>query len=124
MFTVLGAAVASSETSKVPVVVLKVAVYCLVVSMVMGGAAVYFWLADGRVVGVAGQPAFTATSLAWAWSLALAPFPAAVVVVVTTLDWEATLLFLPETRKTIPTMTAAMTTMMMPLRICLRRFWL
>ena len=37
---------------------------------------------------------------------------------------EATLLSLPrETRKTIPTMTAAITTTMMPLRICLRRFW-
>ena len=73
---------------------------------------------------LAGQPALTATSLAWACSLASALFPAIVVVVLSTLDWEATGLLLPETRKTIPTITAAMTTMMMPLRICLRRFWL
>ena len=47
-----------------------------------------------------------------------------VVLVLVTLDLEATVLLLPETRKTIPTMTAAATTTMMPLRICLRRFWL
>ena len=107
--------------------VLKVAVYVLVVSIVMGGAAVYFWLAAAvGVLGEAGQPALTAASLAWAWSAALEPFaPATVVVVLLTLDSEATLLLsLPETRKTIPTITPAMTTTMMPFRICLRRFWL
>ena len=83
MLTVFGAAVVSSEATKVPVVVLKVAVYVLDVSMVMGGAAVYFWLAAAvGVLGDAGQPAFTAASLAWAWSWALEPFAAATVVVV------------------------------------------
>ncbi len=77
-------------------------------------------------MGEAGQPAFTAAALAWAWSLALEPFAAAtVVVVLLTVDLEATvLLLLPETKKTIPTITPAITTKMMPLRICLRRFWL
>ena len=46
-------------------------------------------------------------------------------VVVLALDLAAAgLLFPPETRKTIPTITPTMTTTMMPLRICLRRFCL
>ena len=104
-------------------VVLNVAVYFLLVSIVMGGGAVYFWLAAAvGVVGEAGQPALTATSLAWAWSFASAPFAAAVVLVVLEVDFEDELLLPPETRKTIPTMIPAMTTMITVLRICLRRF--
>ena len=41
LLTVFGAAMASSEASKVPVVILKVAVYFLHVSIVIGGGAVY-----------------------------------------------------------------------------------
>ena len=121
LFTVWGPPWRSSETSKVPVVVLTVAVYCLVVSMVMGGAEVYFWLVGrGRVLGEAGQPALTATAFACACSWASLPLAATVVLV--TLDCEATLLLLPETRKTMPTITPATTTTMTTLRICSRRF--
>ena len=52
-------------------------------------------------------------------------FPATVVVVVLAEDLGVGVLVLPpETRKTIPTTILHVTTPMMPLRICLRRFCL
>ena len=49
-------------------------------SIVIGGAAAYFWVLT--VVWVlAGQPALTATALAWACSLAFVPWAAVVVLV-------------------------------------------
>jgi len=96
------------------------------VSIVVAGADEYFCVFTVVLV-LAGQPALTATSFAWACSLASVPVAATVVVVVLSLDFEAALLLLllpPETRKTIPTITPTTTTAMMPLRICLRRFWL
>src|SRR5580700_6932584 len=86
----------------------------------MAGADGYFWVFT-RVLVLAGQPALTATALAWACRAA--SLVAAVVVV--TLDWDSTgfLLFLPDRRKAIPTTAAAMTTTMTTLRTCRRRFW-
>ncbi len=77
------------------------------------------------VLVLAGQPALTATALAWACNLASAAVAAVVVLVVVlpTLDCEDTgVLFPPETMKAIATMTPATTTTMIALRICLRRF--
>ena len=73
---------------------------------------------------LAGQPALTANAFGLGLQLGVGALPGDGGGCLVRLDWEATLLLLPETRKTIPTITAAMTTTMMPLRICLRRFWL
>jgi hypothetical protein len=79
--------------------------------MAMAGAEGYFWVFTVVLV-LAGQPAFTATSFAFSCG-------------VLALEFDPVLLVLPpDTRKTIPTITPTMTTMMMLFRICLRRFWL
>ena len=92
--------------------------------MVMAGADEYFCVFTVVLV-LAGQPALTATSLPGpaAWRPRSSRRRGGRVL---TLDWDPTVLLLlsPETRNTIPTTTPAMTTTMMPLRICLRRFWL
>ena len=89
-------------------------------SIVIGGAAAYFWVLTVAWV-LAGQPALTATALAWACSLAFVPWAAVVVLV--TGDLEATVGPLLETRKAMPTIAPAATSTMITLRSCRRCFF-
>ena len=120
LFTVTGAALASSAMVNDPVVVLMVALYVSAVLMVIGGAAEYCWVFT-RALVLAGQPAATAILLAAACSVASFEWLATVVVVVDDEDDFFGLLEL--VRNTIRRTTPAMTTTMTVLRICLRRFF-
>jgi hypothetical protein len=98
----------------------------LVGSIVIAGAAPYFCVFT-VVLGLLGHPAFTATVLAAAWAAELADevVLVGVVLVVVVDEVDAALagffLLFPETRATMPMMTAAATTTMMTLRVVLRR---
>jgi hypothetical protein len=101
--------------------------------MVMGGAEEYCWVLT-RVLVLAGHPAATAALLAAACAAASAAVAAVVVevvegtvvdvVVVVELCGGVAFFFglFDEVRKTMPMTIAAITTMMMTLRICRRRF--